>query len=92
MHFIHPIIAIVLAGFIFTHSAMAADAALPTPAQEVKLDSITATPATEGITDDKCPMHKGKKHCKENHAEPCPHHDKGHHDKLHEKCEHEHQN
>ncbi len=83
----HLLISLFVAGFTFTGSAMAADAAQPAPASS-KLETISATPATEGNNEDKCPMHKGKQNCKEKHGEPCPYHDKDHH----EKCEHEHRN
>jgi len=79
------------AGFILSGSAFAADDAQPAAANS-KLENISEAPAADGKLDDKCPMHKGQKPCKEKHGEPCPYHGKEHHDKSHEKCEHEHRN
>jgi hypothetical protein len=85
------IIALFLTISLSIGSAMAADAEKQAPANEAsKLETISGTPATDSVVDDKCPMHKGKKNYKEKHGEPCPYQDKGHHDKLHDKCEHEH--
>jgi hypothetical protein len=86
----HLLISLFVSGFIFSGSAMAADPAQP--ATNSKLETISAAPVAKGASEDKCPMHKGKKHCKEKHDEPCPYHDKDHHDKFHEKCEHEQRN
>jgi hypothetical protein len=86
----HLLISLAVAGCIFTGSALAADAA-PASASG-KLETINTTPAAEGNSEDKCPMHKGKKNCKEKHGEPCPYHNKDHHDKSHEKCAHEQRN
>jgi hypothetical protein len=88
MRLTHLLTSLFVVGFIFTGAAMAADEA-PASASS-KLEAISAAPATESNNEDKCPMHKGKKNCKEKHGEPCPYHDKDHHGKSHEKCEHEH--